>query len=256
VASVPSAAHETNEENINQEPLVSHLTELRSRLIRAVIAVLIASGLCWVFSEILFDIIRAPILPFLKSATGTGLVFTAPMDKFLAHIKVSLFSGVIVSSPFWIWQLWQFVAPGLYSKEKKYAIAFMFSGTVLFLAGVSFVYFVVYPLAFDFLMSFGGGTDVPMITISDYLSFFTTTTIVFGLAFELPLILTLLGMAGVIDQRFLREKRRFAIVLLAFLSAMATPPDVMSMALMMVPMLILYESSVILVGIFGKQPQS
>ncbi len=235
-----------------EETLVAHLAELRIRLIRALIAIIVASAVCWIYSETIFDLIRAPIMPFLKVGSGGGLVFTAPMDKFLAHIKVALFSGLIVASPYWLWQIWQFVAPGLYVKEKRFALIFMGAGTVLFLAGVSFVYFVVYPLAFEYLMQFGGTTDMPMITISEYLSFFTTTTIIFGLAFELPLILVLLGMAGIIDQKFLREKRRYAVVALAAVSAVATPPDILSMILMMGPMLFLYEISVLLVGRIGS----
>lgn len=240
-------ASQIDDEN---QSLVDHLTELRFRLIRAFIAIGIGAAVCYNFSEILFDIIRRPISPFLD-ATGGGLIFTGPMDKFVASIKVSLLGGLIVSCPFWVYQLWKFIAPGLYAHEKKYSLAFIFFGTVLFLSGVTFVYFVVYPLAFDFLMNYGSGTDQAMISIGEYLSFFMTTTLLFGAAFELPLILTILGMAGVIDKKFLKEKRRYAIVLMAVTSAFLTPPDVLSMSALMVPLLILYEISVVLVGIFG-----
>ncbi len=231
------------------QSLVEHLTDLRKCLLRSVMAVVIGFCICWIFSEQLFNIIRQPIAPFLKEG---GLIFTAPMDKFLAHIKVSLLASVILSCPFWIYQIWLFIAPGLYEKEKKYGIAFIFSGSFLFLLGVSFVYFIVYPMAFDFLMNFGGGVDAPMITISDYLSFFTTTTLVFGAAFEMPLILTILGILGVIDHHFLSKMRRYAIVVLAALSALITPPDVISMFAMLVPLTLLYELSIILVKIFGR----
>lgn len=233
------------------QSLVEHLTELRTRLFRSLVGVAIGFGACWGFSEYLFDFIRQPIAPYLNPNMG-GLVFTAPMDKFLAHIKVSFLAGIILTCPFWIYQLWMFIAPGLYAKEKKFGAYFIVSGSVLFLTGVSFVYFVVYPMAFKFLMGFGGQTDQPMITISEYLSFFTTTTIVFGLAFEMPLILAILGMMGVIDHEFLRSKRRYAIVLLAALSAILTPPDVISMVLMMAPMVLLYETSIVLVRLLGR----
>lgn len=235
------------------QTLVEHLSDLRKCLLRSVIGIVIGFSICWIFSEQLFNIIRQPIAPFLKEG---GLIFTAPMDKFLAHIKVSLLASIIISCPYWIYQIWIFIAPGLYEKEKKYGVAFIFSGSFLFLLGVSFVYFVVYPMAFDFLMNFGGGTDTPMITISEYLSFFTTTTLVFGAAFEMPLILTILGILGVIDHHFLASKRRYAVVILAALSALITPPDVISMFAMLVPLCLLYELSIILVKAFGGKRDS
>ncbi len=232
------------------QTLVEHLADLRKCLIRSLLAIVAGFCACWIFSEQIFDFIRQPIAPFLKDG---GLVFTAPMDKFLAHIKVCLLASVIVSCPFWMYQIWLFIAPGLYEKEKKYGVAFIFSGTFLFLTGVSFVYFIVYPMAFDFLMNFAGGTDTAMITISEYLSFFTTTTLVFGAAFEMPLILTLLGMMGVIDHHFLIKIRRYAIVVLAALSALVTPPDVISMFAMLVPLTLLYEVSILLVKTFSRE---
>jgi sec-independent protein translocase protein TatC len=181
------------------QTLVEHLTELRTRLIWSILFVLLGFFACWAFSGEIFDIIRAPIQPYL-STDSKGLIFTAPMDKFMAHLKVSFLASIVLTCPLWLSQVWLFVAPGLYANEKKYVVGFIGFGTVLFLTGVSFVYFVVYPAAFSFLMSFGGETDVAMITISEYLSFFTTTTLVFGAAFEMPLVLTsILGMMGVID---------------------------------------------------------
>ena len=232
------------------QTLVEHLSDLRKCLLRSVLAVVIGFGLCWIFREQLFDIIKGPIAPFLQ---GGSLVFTGPMDNFLAHIKISLLASIIISCPFWIYQIWLFIAPGLYEKEKKYGVAFIFSGSFLFLLGVSFVYFIVYPMAFDFLMNFGSGGAAPMITISEYLSFFITTTLVFGAAFEMPLILTILGILGVIDHHFLANKRRYAIVILAALSALITPPDVISMFAMLIPLSLLYELSIFLVKIFGER---
>ncbi len=241
------------EQDLKNQSMMDHLVELRSGLIKSLYGILAGMILCWSVSEKLFDIIRKPIAAYLP--TG-GLFFTAPMDKFLAHVRISLFGGVILSSPLWIYQIWKFVAPGLYSKEKKYAVGFIFSGTALFAIGVSFAYFVVFPMAFKFLMTFGGDADKPMITIEHYLSFVTTTALAFGASFELPLILVILGMMGVISQKTLKEKRRFAIVGLAILSAILTPPDLLSMLMMMAPMVVLYELSVILVGIFERKRQS
>ncbi len=243
------------ESNQNQEPeqtLVDHLSDLRTCLIRSVIAVIIGTALSWMFSEKIFDFVRAPIQSFLPEG---GLIFTAPMDKFLAHLKVSMLSGVIFSCPIWLFQVWGFVAPGLYKNEKKYGLSFILFGSLLFLIGVSFVYFVVYPNAFEFLLNFGGTADKAMITISDYLSFFTLTTLMFGFAFELPLILTILGMMGIVDSVFLKKHRRYAILILAVLSAFITPPDIVSMLCLIVPLIGLYELSIVLVKVFGDSKE-
>lgn len=230
--------------------LIDHLTELRDRLIRSAFAIIIATGFALYFSEIIFDLVRSPIAAHLPEG---GLVFTNPLDKFMGHIKVSLVSGIILACPIWLYQVWKFVSPGLYAHEKRYSILFVFTGVLLFVVGVSFAYFLVLPAAFKFLFSFGGTTDRPLITISEYLSFFSTMTLVFGCCFELPLILVILGLIGLISAKALREKRRFAIVGMAFVSAILTPPDVLSMLLLLVPLMVLYEISIIVVSIFEKK---
>ncbi|MCB0347700.1 MAG: twin-arginine translocase subunit TatC [Bdellovibrionales bacterium] len=228
--------------------LTEHLKDLRDCIIRSFIIVMFGFLASWAYSETLFDIIRKPIQPFVN-----GLVFTGVMDKFIAHMKVSLLSGIIITCPLWLYQVWRFVKPGLYQKEKKAIIAFLAVGTFLFLAGVAFVYFIVFPFAFEFLMSFAGNTDSPMITIDEYLSFFISTTLMFGVVFELPLALTLLGMLGIVNAQFLRSSRRYALVVIAIVSAVITPPDVLSMVCIMVPLQLLYELSIFSVAFFGKR---
>lgn len=233
-----------------QQSLVDHLTELRNRLIRALLAIAIGAFASWNYSEQIFDFIRQPIMPYLPEG---GLVFTGMMDKFMAHLKLSILSGFILTCPIWLYQVWAFVAPGLYKNERGYAVSFLSFGSVLFISGAAFVYFLVYPMAFDYLMNFGGATDKPMITIDSYVSFFFTTTLIFGLAFELPLVLVILAMVGLIDQSFLRKNRRYAIVLLSVICAVITPPDLISMIMLFMPMMLLYEGSIWIIMLISKK---
>lgn len=236
----------------NEQSLIEHLTELRIRLIRSAYIIAIGSILGWIYSEQLFWVIRQPIAPYLPD---TGLIYTGITDKFVAYLKVAVLGGTMLTCPFWLYQVWAFIAPGLYKKEKKYGIAFLSVGTGLFLTGAIFVYYLVYPMAFQYLLNFGDINDKPMITIDNYISFFLMTTLVFGVCFELPLILVVLGMLGIVDAKFLREKRRYAVVVLAVLSAVVTPPDLMSMGFLLIPLLALYEVSIVLVRIFETKRQ-
>ncbi|MDZ4083892.1 MAG: twin-arginine translocase subunit TatC [Bdellovibrionales bacterium] len=234
----------------DNQTLVDHLTELRDRLVKSAWAIAITTALCFFFSEQLFNIVRHPIIAHLPEG---GLVFTNPMDKFMAHMKLSMVAGVIMACPAWIYQAWMFIAPGLYAHEKKYSLTFVFAGIILFLTGVSFAYFLVLPSAFEFLFSFGGSVDKPLITISEYMSFFATMTLVFGASFELPLILVALGVLGIVSSNTLREKRRYAIVALATIAAVITPPDVLSMMMLLVPLAGLYEISILVVRVVERK---
>ena len=231
--------------------LTEHLEELRRRLIYIVLILVAGFGLCYSYSELIFDFIRGPIQPYLKQG---GLIYTGPMDKFVAHLKVSLLASIVLTCPLWLYQVWAFVAPGLYRKERRYAISFLVTGSFLFVGGVMFLYYLVYPLAFEFLFHYGGDQDVAMITIDEYLSFFMLMSLAFGLAFELPLALVLMVIAGLIDQAFLRRNRRYAIVIISVIAAVVTPPDALSMSMMLFPMLVLYEVSVLIAGFFDKKP--
>ena len=231
--------------------LTDHLTELRKRLIYTIIIIATGAAICFSFSEELFILVRAPVAKYLTSG---GLVYTGIMDKFNAHVRLACLGGVILTAPLWLYQVWMFIAPGLYRRERKYAAGFLLSGTFLFLLGVVFCYTLVYPMAFDWLFTFGGTTDKPMITIEEYMSFFGMTIILFGVSFELPLVMVILGMLGLIDKEFLRTKRRYAYVMLAVVAGILTPPDLMSQILMLTPLCLLYELSIWLVAYFAPKP--
>jgi sec-independent protein translocase protein TatC len=230
--------------------LVEHLTELRYRLIKSLQGILVGVGIGLYFSEHLFTVIRKPILPYLGA--NSGLVFTGVLDKFIAHLKVGALAGLILTCPYWLYHVWQFVSPALYKKERKYMMAFIVSGSALFLLGVCFVYFLVFPAAFQYLLSIGGDVDKPMITIDAYLSFFTLMVVMFGLAFELPLILVILALLGLYDAEFLKKNRRIAIVILSVVAAVISPPDALSMIFMWVPLVFFYEASIWIVHFLLK----
>lgn len=234
--------------------LIDHLRELRKRIVYAGLFIILGTIIAWIERELLFDIVRAPIAPYLPSTDG-GLSYTGPMESFLGYLKVAVLGGVLISCPLWVHQLWLFLAPALYVKEKRYALSFIFFGTLLFSIGVCFAYFVVYPFVFKFLLSFGSGKDQAIITISEYLSFFIKSILLFGMSFEMPLILTILGMVGVIDHQFLAKKRRHAILILSMVSALLTPPDPLSMMMLLIPLYGLYELSILSVRIFSSKQE-
>ena len=242
-----SSNQEINDKNMS---LIEHLVDLRVCLTRSAYSIVIAMFVCWGFSEFLFNIVRAPIAPYLPNG---GLVFTGPVDKFMAHIKLSFIAGLMISAPFWLWQIWKFISPALYKSEKKMAGGFIFFGTLQFVLGVLFSYFVALPMAFKFLMTFGGDTDKPMITIDQYMGFFTQTSVIFGLTFEMPVIISFLGIMGLVSKRFLKEKRKYAIVAIAIISSIAAPPDALSMILLLIPLWLMYDISILIVGFFEKK---
>jgi sec-independent protein translocase protein TatC len=232
------------------QTLIEHLTDLRVRIVNCVLILVIATGVCYGFSDHIFNFVRAPIAPYLPDG---GLIYTGPLDKFIAHLKLSFVCGILVSCPLWLWQVWLFIAPGLYAKEKRYAAGFIFSGSGLFILGAAFSYYIALPMAFEFLMHFGGNVDKPMISIDAYMGFFSQMCLMFGVAFELPLVIVVLGMLGIVNQAFLKKNRRYAVMTIAVIAAVITPPDLLSMIMMLAPMLVLFESSVIIVGMFEKK---
>jgi len=221
--------------------LSDHLRELRTRLIKICLAVFAGCLLSWFFGSWILDMVRRPIAPFLTSTEGQ-LIVLSPLEKFLSYLKVCLFAGVFVSCPYWLFQIWKFIAPGLYKNERYWGRIFIGVGSVLFFCGGAFVYFVVYPLSFRFLLSFGEN-EVPYISLKPYLSFFLRTAFVFGLVFEMPLLLFASLKIGIVTVEQLAKFRPYFVVCIAFVSAIITPPDIFSMLFMMAPLYLLFEGS-------------
>ncbi len=245
-----SAFNDAKPSGEQPQSLTDHLTELRYRIIRIAISVLVMTIVAWNFADRILDKIIQPVRAYVPNGK---LVFLSPTDMFGTYIKVAVMAGVILSCPFWIFQLWKFISPGLYAHEKKYSALFIGSGVGLFLLGCSFCYFLVLPAALHFLLTFGSGEGQAMITFTEYLSFFMTMILVFGASFEMPLIIVILALFGIVDQTFLRDKRRYALVILAVIAAIVTPPDLASMMMLLVPLYILYEASIFVVGLTGRR---
>jgi len=222
--------------------LTEHLTELRDRLIKVLIFIGLGFSASYFFSGWLVSWISQPIAPFL-SATEGKLIFISPFEKFFSYLWISLFAGIVISSPFWFYQIWKFISPGLYKHEKKWGLLFVVTSVCLFLSGILFVYFIVYPFSFRFLLKFGGD-EIPYISLKPYLSFFLRTAFVFGLVFELPLLLVGALKLNFISPAQLKKARPYVVILIAVLSALITPPDIFSMLFMMLPLYLLFEGSI------------
>lgn len=234
-------------------PFTVHLEELRKRLIVCCIAVGVGFLVCYGFKERIFDFISIPLIASLPE-DNSWMIFTGVTEAFFTYLKVSFLAGIFLSLPVIFYQLWAFVAPGLYSTEKKIVIPFVVFSTLFFITGASFGYFVVFPLGFQFLLGFATETIRPFPSLKEYLSFATKLLLAFGLVFELPLITYFLARTGLLSHRTLTKNRRYFIVLAFVGSAMLTPPDVATQLLMAGPLLILFEISVIVARVFGRSP--
>jgi sec-independent protein translocase protein TatC len=226
-----------------QMPFTSHLAELRSRLIKSVLAVAVAFIVCFPAAEHIFFVLTAPLRRL--RIPGLTLIGTAVAEAFFTKVKVSFVAAVILALPVLLWQLWQFVAPGLYEHERRYTRSFVFVGSVFFLAGAAFCYEIVLGLGLNFLLRRYTAIDVqPLIDIGDYLSLVLRSVLAFGVMFELPVLAFFLARVGVIDHSFLIRHLRYAVVVIAILSAVLTPPDLVSQVLFLVPLSLLYAVSI------------
>ena len=232
-------------------PLTAHLQELRKRLILSFIAVGAGFILCYALAQPIFDILAAPLLKVMP--TGGSLIFISVAEAFFTYMKVAFIAGLILASPFVLYQVWAFVAPGLYQKEKRYVVPFVLGGSLFFAMGVLFGYFVAIPIGFKFLLGYATDFIKPMPSMKEYLSFSIKFLLAFGLVFEFPVVLVLLSRIGVIDAKMLSRQRKYAILLIFVFAAVMTPPDIVSQVLMALPLMGLYELSILLSKIFGKK---
>ena len=232
-------------------PLTAHLQELRKRLILSFIAIGICFVLCYVFADFLFNLLAAPLWKVMPK--GGSLVFISVAEAFFTYMKVGFIGGLILASPFVLYQIWAFVAPGLYRHEKKYAVPFVVLGSFFFGLGILFGYFVGLPVGFKFLLGYATDFIKPLPNMKEYLSFSIKFLLVFGLVFEFPVVLLLLARIGVIDAKMLARHRKYAILLIFIFAAVVTPPDVISQVIMALPLIGLYELSILLSRLFGKK---
>ncbi len=240
----------------SEQPFVSHLIELRDRLIRASIAV----GVCfaalafWPGPGNLYDMLAAPLVAQLPA--GATLIATNVISPFVVPLKITLMAAFLIALPVVLYQVWAFVAPGLYSHEKKLVFPLVISSTLLFFIGIAFCYFFVFGQVFSFIQSFAPKSITAAPDIEAYLSFVLTMFIAFGAAFEVPIVVIVLVRMGIVDIDKLKAFRSYFIVLAFIIAAIITPPDVVSQLALAIPMILLYELGIIAAGFFMKHTQA
>jgi len=238
-----------------QESFISHLVELRQRLVRAVVAILILFiGLfLWPGSAYIYDILAKPLTDVMPA--GSQMIATGVITPFMVPVKVTALTAFMIALPYVLYQAWAFVAPGLYENEKKLAVPLIMGGTVLFLGGVAFCYFIVFGTVFTFIQGFSPASVSPMPDIDAYFSFVITMFLAFGITFEIPIVVILLVRVGLVSLDKLKEARPYVIVGAFVVAAVVTPPDVLSQFMLAVPMCVLYEAGLFLARFVGTRKE-
>ncbi|WP_300460033.1 twin-arginine translocase subunit TatC [Desulfobacula sp.] len=239
-----------------KSPFTEHLGELRDRLVRSFIAVGIGFVAAYFFKEKLFEILTAPLITAMGDNENTRMIFTGLPEAFFTYLKVSLLTGIVLSTPVLFYEFWMFVSPGLYRTEKKYFLPIVFLSVFFFAIGSSFGYFIVFPYGFKFFLGFATDTIYAMPSMKEYLSFASKMLLAFGFVFELPLVLTFMARMGLVTVPFLKKNRKYALLLFFVGAALITPPDVVTQIMMALPLMVLYEISIIGARVFGKKQTS
>lgn len=241
-----------DEPDVEKLPFTAHLEELRSRLIKCFLAVIAGFAACYGVSDRLFDAFVAPLVRSLPE--GSHLAMIRVQEGFVAHLKIGILAAIVVASPVIFYQAWKFVAPGLYPQEKQLVWPFVGAATLFFLLGTSFAFWVVFPFGFQFLLGYATGGIQATISMEAYLDFATKLMLAFGVVFELPVVVFFLARMGVLTHRPLARNRGYALVIIAIVSAILTPPDPFTMTLMAIPLYALYELSIVVARLAGRAP--
>ncbi len=240
------------EEGVEEKmPFTSHLEELRTRLIRCFITVGVGFVVAYGFKEKIFTILTRPLISVMQQ--GEKLIFTGLPEAFFTYLKVAFLTGLMLAAPVIIYEFWMFVAPGLYKKERKLLIPIVILSTIFFMGGSLFGYFIVFPFGFKFFLGFASETIQPLPSMSEYLKFTSKLLLAFGLVFELPLVITFMARLGIVTVPFLKKNRKYALLLFFIGASILTPPDVVTQIMMALPLMALYEISILGARLFGKK---
>jgi len=252
-----------NDENNNQSSFIGHLTELRSRLVKSIIYLFIFFIICYFFAEDIYSFLVEPYAEAVKDdGVNRRLIFTALHETFITYLKVAFFTAMFVSSPIILTQIWKFIAPGLYKNEKRALLPYLIATPTLFLLGGMLVYYLVMPLAIKFFLTFETSAQVSGLPIqleakvNEYLSLIMRLIFAFGISFQLPVLLSLLARVGFIDSEYLKKRRKYVIVIIFIAAAILTPPDPITQIGLGIPLLILYELSILSVKIIEKKKKN
>ena len=247
------------DENIKKSSFVEHLTELRSRLLKSIIYLFIFFIASYFFAENIYSFLISPYAEAVKDDDlDRRMIFTALHETFITYLKVAFFSAMFFSSPIILTQIWKFIAPGLYKNEKKALLPYLIATPILFLLGAMLVYFLIMPLAIKFFLSFETSIQSSSLPIqleakvNEYLSLIMRLIFAFGISFQLPILLSLLARVGFVDSVYLRKKRKYVVVIIFAIAAILTPPDPITQIGLGIPLLILYELSILSVKLIEK----